>query len=276
MIEVVQAFADFVITIALAFAGFGVWAIIIPKVLVIPVWIIIHRRVSPIPHEYLAAAEDKNLYSRIFNYSRDVIACEFVKTIKNGIDLILVGLFFGLEILGIYFFAVNAGLGLTRAIVAAFNQVLFPYLCDVKDSIEQLKDRFVIALFLIVAIAAVIVALQILFAAWYVPVVFGQKWVDYGAVPILTTLCIAAVPLAALETSGQLLRSLGRQTLDLTWNARFLIIMLLTGLVGVYWGLKGVAYAVVLTNAICVPVLIVRFVFKEIKKAKLESGNAIS
>ncbi len=276
LIEILQAFADFALTIVLALAGFGVWAIVIPKVLVIPIWIIIHRRVSPVPLEYLQVSEDKQAYSRIFNFSRDVIACELVKTLKNGIDLVLVGLFFGLEVLGIYFFAVNAGLGLTRAIVAAFNQVLFPYLCDVKANIGQLRNRFVVALCLIALIAIAIVTLQMVFASWYVPLVFGQKWVDYGAVPILTTLCIAAVPLAALESSGQLLRSLGRQALDLTWNIRFLLIMLPAVVVGANWGLQGVAYAVVLTNVICVPVLIARFVFKEIKLAEIESGNAVS
>lgn len=276
LIEVLQAFADFVMTIVLAFAGFGVWAIVIPKVLVIPIWIIIHRRVSPVPAEYNLVSEDKQAHKRVFNFSRDVIACELVKTLKNGIDLLLVGLFFGLEVLGIYFFAVNAGLGLTKAIVAAFNQVLFPYLCDVRSSIGQLRNRFVVALLLIALIATVIVALQMLFASWYVPLVFGQKWVEYGAVPILTTLCLAAIPLAALETSGQLLRSLGRQALDLTWNIRFLLIMLPAVSVGANWGLQGVACAVVLANIICVPVMIARFVFKEIKSAEMETGHAVS
>ncbi len=276
LIEVCQAVSDLVLTVAFALSGFGVWSIILPKVMVIPIWILVHKRVSPLPAKYKVGKCDDVTRARLINFSCNVIACEIVKTVKNNIDLLLVGALFGIEMMGVYYFAVNAGLGLTRALTGAFNQALFPFLCNVRESAEQLQKRFVLALTVVVVVATIVALIQAKLAFWYVPLIFGTQWVEHGALPILTTLCFAAVPLAALESSGSLLRSKGRPGVDLGWNCRVLIALLIGVLAGAGWGLQGVANAVVVVNFLIVPVIIRFFLFKKECPSEKEFDSAVS
>ena len=112
----------------------------------------------------------------------------------------------GTEALGIYYFAFNAGLGITQSFVAACNLVVFPHLAKAHagNALGELRKAFATGL----ALLAPVVAAQALLAPLYVPIVFGDNWI--AATPFIVTLSCAALPLYAGSIVGAAYRASGR------------------------------------------------------------------
>ncbi|MHC5831979.1 MAG: oligosaccharide flippase family protein, partial [Nostoc sp.] len=101
----------------------------------------------------------------------------------GNIDYLIIGRFLGINALGIYYFAFNAGLGISQNVINAFTSALFPHLCAARGDLKELKERYFSSLKFTAIIVVPLILLQSSLAPFYVPIVFGQKWVT--AVPIL-------------------------------------------------------------------------------------------
>lgn len=248
--DVYQAAGDTVLTIILAVSGFGVWALILPKVLVVPLWIIPQRRRVSFKAKWPSNWSGTRT---ILAYGRRVLGVELLTIFRLNIDVILVGSLLGVHALGIYFFALNAGIGITRSLIGALTSALFPNLCQGQGDTKELNRRFLRGLKIILAIVIPWVCFQSFTAQWYLPVIFGQKWVDFGALPILMTFCAVGIPMAFNEAGSQYLRARGLPQIDLKWYLPFTVMYVVAILTGVNWGLLGVALSVLAVYAINVP-----------------------
>lgn len=248
--DVCQAAGDTVLTIILALTGFGVWALILPKVVVVPLWIIPQRRKVTFKAVW---PKDWSGTRTIVSFGRRVLGVELLTVFRLNIDVILVGSFLGIQALGIYFFALNAGLGITRSLLGALNGALFPNLCQNSGNTKELNRRFIRGLKIILAIIVPWVIFQASLANWYVPIVFGQKWVDFGALPILIAFCAVGIPMAFNDAGSQYLRARGLPEVDLKWYLPFTLMYVSAIAVGINWGALGVALSVFAVYAINVP-----------------------
>ncbi len=238
--DIYQAIGDSALTITLALCGFGVWALILPKVLVVPLWIIPQRRrvkyVPKWPTSWKPTA-------KIVRFGRQVLGVELLTIFRTNIDVLIVGSLLGVNALGVYFFAMNAGLGITRSLLSALSRALYTYLCSSTPE-NPIQKRFKRGLGLTFLVVIPWVALQSSTAQWYVPVVFGEQWVEHGAVPILMLFCLAGIPLAFNESASQYLRATDRTKADLRWYVPFTILYTIALLIGVQWGIMGAALSV--------------------------------
>ena len=166
-----QNIADSLLTLALALIWPSAWAIILPKVLTAPVWLVLARRTfSWSPDRAVIPAP----LSDFCHFGPAILISELLSAARVNADKLLVGAFLGTEALGLYYFAFNAGLGITHSLVAACNLVLFPHLS--KLSGPEFEREFRRAFLGGFAIIAPLIAAQALLASTYVPIVFGEKW----------------------------------------------------------------------------------------------------
>lgn len=202
-IAATQNIADSLLTVALVLLWPTAWAIVLPKLLAAPVWTVLARRstrwvgdsqVAPAPYREFALM------------GPSVLATELLAALRLNADKLIVGALFGTEILGLYYFAFNAGLGLTQSFVAACNMVVFPHLAKASaaDGVAEFRKAFATGL----AMLAPVVAAQALLSPFYVPLVFGETWVP--AIPYIALLSLAALPLYAGSLVGAALRVEGR------------------------------------------------------------------
>ena len=202
-IAATQNIADSLLTVALVVVWPTAWAIVLPKLLAAPVWTVLARRstrwngdsrIAPAPYREFALM------------GPSVLATELLAALRLNADKLIVGALFGTEILGLYYFAFNAGLGLTQSFVAACNMVVFPHLAKASaaDGVAEFRKAFATGL----AMLAPVVAAQALLSPFYVPLVFGDTWVP--AVPYIALLSLAALPLYAGSLVGAALRVEGR------------------------------------------------------------------
>jgi O-antigen/teichoic acid export membrane protein len=183
-----QNIADCLLTIALVLVWPSAWAIVLPKLLTAPLWLVLARRTfswKPDPSVHPAPAK------AFTSFGLAILGSEMLAAARLHGDKLLVGALLGTEALGLYYFAFNAGLGITQSLVAACNLVLFPHL--VKAGKHRLSSEFKRAFVMGMAVVIPLVAAQALLAPFYVPILFGETWVP--ATPYLSILACAAIPL---------------------------------------------------------------------------------
>lgn len=266
--EVWQAIVDALMTVVLAFSGFGIWSLILPKILVVPIWIYVHKRASP----WSGKTFQLRGSSALLKFGVGVAGTEVLTVLRHGIDYILIGFFLGIEALGIYFFAFNAGLGITRSVLTAMNGALLPVLCRTSDDKAVLLRDFMRAVTLIMVLISCWVALQVTYSSWYVPLIFGDKWSENGAIPILVIISLCGIPLALTETCAQYMRARGVPGRDLNWNLAYTSIFAVGVCIGMNWGITGVAYAVLTVSMVNMPV----YYFLNVKPVMRASGLSMA
>jgi PST family polysaccharide transporter len=116
----------------------------------------------------------------------------------------------------------------------------------------NLKEKYYSSLKSIALVAVPIVLLQASLAPFYVPIVFGQKWVV--AIPILMLICLSALPRPFSLAAAQLLLAIDKGQIDLYWNLIFTLIFAASLLVAVQWGIVSVAICVLVVHLIALPI----------------------
>ncbi|WP_458527030.1 oligosaccharide flippase family protein [Onishia taeanensis] len=210
-VDMAQSIADTGLTLLLALSGAGLWALVLPKLLVVPVWAWLIRRQHP---WRIQGRPTLAGWREILRFGKHLVWIDLLTALRNNIDYLIVGRLLGVEALGVYYFAFNAGLGLAQGLIRAATASLYPHLCELRDDLVAMRARLRRSLGLILACMVPIVLLQASLAPWYVPWVFGQKWAALGAIPILMLLSLSALPRLVSEAMSQWLRAGNRPELD--------------------------------------------------------------
>lgn len=215
-------------------------ALILPRLLTAPFWLIAMRRLHPWT---LDLRNGRAAVRPFIRFGGAVLGVELVKALRLQADKLIVGTLMGAEALGLYFMAFNAGLSLANSFSVAFSTVLFPHLCASEDKGLALRQGLVLAVSLISA--AVIT--QALAAPYYVPILFGDGW--DGLAQIVSILCLVAIPTTIWSATAGWLRATGRAGHEFWMTAAMTVALMLNTVVLAPFGLVAVAsgYAVVAT-----------------------------
>ena len=236
-------------TALLAVLGFGLWSVVIPRLFSAALWVVLASRMHAKPQPCVGKPA---AWRTIFGYGQTILFSELFKTARLNLDKILIGKILGMEALGIYAFAFNAGLGLSQSLVKGFSEALFPWLCARGRSGDIRRDATRLAMASVVA-ALILFGTQAALAPYYVPMLFGDVW--RPAIPVMVVLCLSAVAQPLWEVGAQVVRAEGEPGRELRWSA-MLTVMTLTSVVGgaMSWGILGAAVGVLVANLIVIPV----------------------
>ena len=227
-IGAIQTMADHFLTMVLVTIWPSAWAIVLPKLLTAPIWLIAVRKAKHWQPDIAAG----NVPARgFFKFSVGVLGSELLVALRTQADKLIIGGLLGVKALGIYYFAFNAGLGITTSIVTAFSTILFSYICREADHCRRF-NRYRQAVFLGLAIFLPIILAQFFLAPIYVPILFGDQWID--AVPLVSILALAGVPIFAASATTAWLRAERNTGFDLVMTTFATI----TALVGLTLGAK--------------------------------------
>ncbi len=248
-----QVSIDNLCSAGLALAGFGIWSIIIPKIIVAPLWVFYYRYMQswrPNKKSY------PGVRKQIIAFSANVLGSEIFATARRHIDRLLIGYFLGLDMLGIYYFAVNSGLGLTLSLSSAFSTAFYPHLCLLKNEKNRFSREFKKGLLLALGLAILIFGSQALLASWYVPLIFGEKW--QHAIPVLTILILSGIFRPAADACAQMLRAINKPYIDFKWNLFFTLCISLSIYISVLFNdIEIVAYAILAAHTLLIPIYLI-------------------
>lgn len=204
-----QSAADNIAMAVMAFGGFGIWSVVVPKIVIAVGWTVFHLRATP---WHRTGAFDPAVARRLMGFAAGVLGVEMLATLRAHGDKFAIGALLGTGPLGMYAFAANIGNGITTSLSQALGSVVLPFLRTGREN-GALRSSYLTTLTLMLGMTVPFVLLQAAFASWYVPVVFGDKWVP--AVPILVLLSVASLARPILVATSQLLRATGHARADL-------------------------------------------------------------
>lgn len=260
-----------ILTAVFAILHWGMWAIILPRLLVAPIDIYISLTNHP---WRIKKGFTTERWGEIFKFGMNILGISMLATLRNNLDYLIIARFLGVKELGLYFFAFNAGLGISSNIILSITTALYPYLCAVRSNWQEFKNRYFGSLKKIAFIIIPFVILQSGLAPFYVPIIFGKKWVE--AVPILVLICLSAIPRPFFLASTNLLAATGKPHLSFRGNVIFTSIFAIALLIGVQWGAIGVAISVLLVHVIFMPgftVWATQYVFGKKSKEVVENPS---
>jgi PST family polysaccharide transporter len=234
-------------TVLFVLAGLGIWAVVVPRLISAPVWVMVYSRLDAWRPSRMP---DWDCLGQTASFGGAVLVGELVQALRLHADKFIIGHFLGLELLGVYYFAFNAGLGITTGLVTAFSTALLPHICQPNKG-HELAATWRRAVLTIYTLAGPVVLAQIALAPIYVPLVFGAKWAH--TVPLVMTLCACGLMLPLWRSTGQLLKAIGKPFAELSWIGLYAIVALISSLVCVSYGLQAIAVGLVVVTFTIVP-----------------------
>ncbi|MGL5876310.1 MAG: lipopolysaccharide biosynthesis protein [Xenococcaceae cyanobacterium] len=246
--------------LVLALMGMGVWAVVISILAGTPIWWILSWKANswrPPKHFTLEH------WREIFDFSKNILGVEMLNKLRMNLDYIIINHFLGIKALGIYYFAFNAGSGITLNIVNSMSNAIFTHLCSSRGDRRLLSKNYQSSLKTLFATIVPIVVLQSSLAPIYAPIVYGEQW--RSAIPIIMLVCISVIPFAYSITSFLLLNAIDRTDITLRLDLVFTIVFSVALLVAVNFGIYWVAAVVALSNWLVLPfssIWATRYAFK--------------
>ena len=225
-----------VVSISLAYLGYGVWSLVFGQIAgavasVILVWIIFPWR----PRFSL----DRKIARGLMKFGASVTVIDIINEITDNIDYVIVGRIFGLVPLSIYTLAYRLPEMLLIGNLWVMGGVVFPAFSTIQDQPEKLRRGF-LASVRYVELIAVPICLGLLIAADpIVRVVFGDQWLD--AIPVLRVLAVYAWVYSLGYHVGGFYKAIGRPDILLRLSILTLVIIVPALLIGARFGIIGVA-----------------------------------
>lgn len=238
-----------VLSAIFAYLGFGIWAIILPKIISFPIFNLINL----FSHPWRNKSNFRIVgWQKLVRFGANIMGLSLLNTFRNNLDYLIVGKLLGVQELGLYYFAFNAGLGISQTIINAISSSLYPHLCALKAEYAKFKESFYKTLKIIAILIVSFVIFQTSLAHFYVPIIFGVKWIP--AIPILILICLSAIPRPFFDSATSLLISVGKPNLGLWWDLIFTLLFGSLILIGTYWNIMGVAVAVLISYFAFTPI----------------------
>jgi O-antigen/teichoic acid export membrane protein len=229
-------------SVAAALAGWGVWSLVIRLLVFLATRAALLWTVSDWQPEF--SFEVRSLRDLAW-FSGNLLGFNVVNYWIRNFDYLLISKVVGSAGLGVYSWAYRIMLLPTAQVTQVVQQVMFPALSQIQDDRGRVKRVYldmagVVGLTTIPFAAGVFVVARRL-----ILVALGTRWSEVA--PILQILCFVAIKQPVGSITGVLFQSQGRTDLMLRWGLLAGACNITGFLVGIRWGITGVAvaYAVV-------------------------------
>jgi O-antigen/teichoic acid export membrane protein len=245
--KTIQGCITNILTIVLALLGANYWSFIIPSIIGSLIWTVSIRKFQQWQPSEFTFKHSKEL----IQFGLPLMGVELLSKIRNYLDYIIVGAILGIQQLGIYFFAFNAGLGLSLSVIDTFTNSFYPNLAS-KSSWREIKSTFWSGFKTISIILVPLVILQSSLAPFYVPLIFGPKWIP--AIPILIFICLSAIPRPLKSMADSILKLNNNTTIILKADLLFSILFSISVTFSSYSNINMVSFSVCLIHWVFIPI----------------------
>lgn len=224
------------VAVAMAWRGAGIWALVAqPLVGSVVLLVLLIHSAKWVPSLQFSWAEVKP-YAR---FGLTLLASNLINYANRNVDRLLVGRYIGAAPLGVYSMAMQMMLYPLQHVSAVIVRVLFPTMSKLKDDPVRLRSAYLTATGSIALVTFPLLAGLFAVANDFVAVVFGQAWLEM--VPVVQVLTWAGIAQSVGTTVGTVYLSCGRPDLALKLSVAVAPILIGGMVIGVPWGVQGVA-----------------------------------
>lgn len=224
--------------VTLAFAGYGVWALVWQALIAAGtttglLWIQSDWRPRFI-FDTRAGAE-------LGRYGIYLLADESLNYWTRNGDNLLIGKFLGAHALGVYSLAYKLMLLPLNNIAAMMGEVLFPTLAQLQDDIPKFRRSYLAATRAIALVSFPLMAGLAVLCEPLIIVFLGEKWAD--VIPVLRVLSFVGLFQSTVFPTGWIFTALGQTKVQFRVTLAVSAMFVAAILLGLQYGLLGVAYA---------------------------------
>ena len=236
------------LTVVLAFVRRDVWALVIG--------VVVGQAVGTIASYGLVPRRPRPVLARqriydLLRFGRFVSGARALMYFSVNLDGAVVGITMGTHALGLYQFATRVAELPVVTFTRAVAQVALPALSGQHASAAAVSGTWKSMLRSVLAVNTAAALLIVSFGDTAVSAVAGEQWL--AAVPLMRVLAIAMLFRAVIVLTGQLLDAMGQPALTMRLNAvRLVALIVLLPAFSAWFGLYGIAQAVLLANAAAV------------------------
>lgn len=256
-VEMTGVLAGAIVGITYASAGGGVWALVAQSItstgcISLMLWLLSDWR----PRMLFCWAELR----RVARFSLNLTGFNVFNYVVRNADYLLIGRFLGATPLGIYTLAYRIMLYPLQSVTTVIGRVMFPVYSKLQDDDERFRTAYIGTAGIIAVITFPLMIGVCVLADPFIHSVFGTKWM--AAVPVIRILAPIGMAQSIVATVGAIYQAKGRTDTLFRWGVFTGILSVGAFMIGLHWGVIGVATAYAILSALLVlPNFIIPFRF---------------
>ena len=235
-IELLSVLAGAIVGVSAALYGLGVWALVAQSMvssclLTLLLWCVAGYR----PRLIFSRSE----FRAVSSFSLNLTGFNSLNYLVRNADNMIIGRVLGAVPLGIYALAYRIMLYPQISITAVITRVMYPVYSRIQEDNLLLRQAYARTVGMIALVTFPLMAGLAVLARPFVLVTFGQKWA--GLIVLLQLFGPLSMFQSIAATTGSVFQAKGRSDILFRWGIFSSIITIASFLVGIRWGIFGVA-----------------------------------
>ena len=240
-IDISATFCGATVGIVSAYLGQGVWSLVFQTIAIAVTTTGLYWTFSSWRP---AITFSRSQLRSIMRFSLNLTGSNILNCCARSADNIIIGRYLGAQDLGYYALAYQIMLYPVQHISRVIGRVMFPVMSQMQDDDERLRRA---CLWVVPGVA--IITLPMMAGLWaiaapFVDIVFGPDW---GPVAVLLLILAPVGAIQSVSVTG-LFQAKGRTDLQFRWAFFASCVAITSFLIGVQWGIYGVAAAYFVTT----------------------------
>jgi|SRR5690554_1318062 len=236
-----------IVSVYLAYSGWGVWSIVVYNLLT--------NLLSSIQYWLRSKWRPKLIFDMKklkyhFNFGYKLTLAYLLNSVFDNIYAVVIGKAFSPQTLGYYNRAETFQLFPSRNISTALEKVTYPMFAQIQDDNEKLKKYYRQIFNLVVFILTPTMVFLAVVAEPLFRFLLTEKWLPM--VPYFQILTIVGVLHPFQRYNGNILRVKGRSDLVLKLNIIRKLVLIITIVIGIRYGIYGILISQCVYSVICV------------------------
>ena len=237
IINLISAVVGAVTALYFAWNGYGVWTLVYAPLAIFwsrAICLVIAVKFYVLPTFNFKGA------GAMFGFGATLLASHLFWTIQSQSDIFIAGRFLDPHSLGLYAEALFLTTIFAAKFVPPLNEVAFPAYSRLQSDLSALSWSFLKAVRLIMLISCPLYMGMMVTAGPLVETLFGQKWVEMAPFVAILALAMPVMTLQILFTPAN--NALGRPQVTAQTNMFGAVLMPITFLIGIQYGVYGLAW----------------------------------
>ena len=255
MADIVSAVAGYAVAIPMALCGLGVWSLVMANLASSLASTLVYWVSSGWRPSLVFSGEE---IRKVAGFSLNLSGFGLVNYFARNADNVIVGRYLGAGTLGNYQMAYNLMMYPIQNVTSTLSQALFPAFARIQDDNKRFAEAYIRSCSLIALITFPLIAGMGVVAKPLVTAILGPKWIP--VIPVFQILAPVGMVQSVHSTVGLIYTAKGRTNWMLRMGIFATVVFVPAFLVGVRYGMTGVATAygiayilVVLYPALAVP-----------------------
>lgn len=249
MVEVSGALLSVIFAVILATRGAGVYSLVLSALL--------QYALTNILFAAIGVSRDGLIFHFVFAETRPFlkigiyqVGSQCVNYFSRDLDILIIGKIYGSELLGGYSLAKQLVMRPIQLLNPVVTKIASPVLAKLQGDIKLLQQKYIILVKVLSTINLPIYIMMILFAPFIIRVMYGT---GYESIIILVRLLSVYMFMRVLNNpAGSLVIATGKTNLEFYWGLFSLLIMPVVILTGSFFGLIGIALAMIISSILLI------------------------